>query len=89
MDATEIRALRDSFQDTQAEFARRLGLDHRAAVCRLESGDRQARGPLLVLLRLLARLADEAPWLVPRPTAPEPAPLPSDRRRPRPAGKER
>ncbi len=53
MTPTQIKDLRGRLEMTQEEFARKLGLDHRASVSRLESGARDAAGPLLALLRLL------------------------------------
>jgi DNA-binding transcriptional regulator YiaG len=61
MSPAQIRALRDELQDTQAEFARRLGLAHKSQVSRLESGERPPDGPTTVLLRLLRLLADRHP----------------------------
>ena len=53
MTPIEIRALRERLKMTQVEFARRLKLNHRASISRLESGTREATGPLLALLQLL------------------------------------
>jgi DNA-binding transcriptional regulator YiaG len=50
----QIKALRESRQMTQEEFARLLGLGHRASVSRLESGTRKATGTLLAFLQHLA-----------------------------------
>jgi len=54
MTPTQIKAMRDRLQMTQDEFARLLGLDHRASVSRLESGTREATGVLLAFLRHLS-----------------------------------
>jgi transcriptional regulator with XRE-family HTH domain len=59
MTPEQIRALRQTLGMTQEEFARELGLDHRASVSRLESGDREPVGPLLVLLQRLEREVGE------------------------------
>jgi len=49
----EILALRGQMQMSQQEFAVRLGLKTRGAVCQLERGTRKPSGPLLALLNLL------------------------------------
>lgn len=54
MKPEEIKALRESLGMTQQEFAKALGLATRSAACHLERGSKEPKGPLLVLLELLA-----------------------------------
>lgn len=61
MTPDQIRTLRERLKMTQAEFARRLGLETRGAVSRLESGSRKPAGPLLALLLLLSEQAQRTP----------------------------
>jgi transcriptional regulator with XRE-family HTH domain len=56
----QIRALRERLKMTQEEFARRLGLETRGAVSRLESGSRAPTGPLLAFLLHLAEETERA-----------------------------
>jgi transcriptional regulator with XRE-family HTH domain len=44
---------------TQEEFAARVGLKTRGAVSKLETGAKQAKGPLLAALRMLAQGREE------------------------------
>jgi DNA-binding transcriptional regulator YiaG len=60
MSPEQIRQLRERLKMTQEEFARRLGLETRGAVSRLESGSRQPTGPLLALLLLLSEQTERA-----------------------------
>lgn len=53
MTPEQIKSLRESLGLTQQEFARHIGLATRSAVCHLERGSKQPKGPLLALLRLL------------------------------------
>lgn len=54
MTPKQIRQLRSTRQETQAEFADKLGLKTRGAVSKLESGAMVPQGPLLAALALLA-----------------------------------
>jgi transcriptional regulator with XRE-family HTH domain len=54
MKPDQIRRLRERLGLTQAQFAERIGLQHKASVSRLESGTRTAKGPLLAALQMLA-----------------------------------
>ncbi len=54
MNAKQIKSLRLSLGQSQQDFAFRLGLSSRSAVCHLERGSKEAKGPLLELLKLLA-----------------------------------
>lgn len=53
MTPKQIKSLRDRLQMDQSEFARRIGLETKGSVSRLETGTRSPVGPLLELLRLL------------------------------------
>ncbi len=53
MDASRIKRLRQHLGLTQEDFAIRLGLATRGAVCHLERGTKEAKGPLRELLHLL------------------------------------
>jgi DNA-binding transcriptional regulator YiaG len=53
MNAQRIKSLRRRLGLTQGAFALRLGLASRSAVCHLERGSKQAKGPLRELLKVL------------------------------------
>lgn len=63
MTPAQIRSVRDTLQDTQAEFARRLGV-HVTRVSKLENGTVTPTGPLGRLLQLLAAAAEQCPGLL-------------------------
>jgi len=55
MTGTEMRAIREAWGMTQAQFARAMGLGARTRVSEMEAGKRRIRGPLVKLIRLSER----------------------------------
>jgi transcriptional regulator with XRE-family HTH domain len=53
MNAEHIKKLRLRLGLTQEEFAIRLGLQTRSAICHLERGSKVAKGSLLELLKIM------------------------------------
>ena len=59
MSPEDIRSLRAKLQMDRDEFAKKLGLSHRASVWKLEMGKTKPSGPLLALLRMIAEHEEE------------------------------
>ncbi len=59
MSPGEVRKLREGLGMTQSDLAEYLGLTSKGQVSRLETGDREVRGPVLRLLEILRQTGGE------------------------------